>query len=211
LAATVEAAQSIPLPTTLGGSQAKIRDSAGNERLAPLFFVAPTQVNFLVPPGTAPGPATLTVLRGGQAVANTEMRIQAVAPGVFTANVDGHGAPAAIATRIARDGTQSHQLVFQCGAAFSCKPAQIDLGGPDDQVVLTLFGTGIRGRSSLQAVQASITGPPLEVLYAGPQGEFVGLDQVNVRLPTQPIVRDVQELRLVIDGRVANPVLIQFK
>ena len=212
LASTVEAAQSIPLPTTLGGSQVRVRDSAGNERLAPLFFVAPTQVNFLVPPGTAPGPATLTVLRGGQAVANTEMRIQAVAPGLFTADVGGPGAPAATATRIALDGRQSHQLVFECGAAAgSCKPVPIDLGDPDDQVVLTLFGTGIRARSSLQAVQASIIGPPLEVLYAGPQGEFVGLDQVNVRLPTQPIVRDVQELRLVIDGRVANPVLIQFK
>ena len=212
LARAVEAAQSTPLPTNLGGTQLRVRDSAGSERLAPLFFVAPTQVNFLVPAGTAAGPATLTALRGNQTVATAEMRIQAVAPGLFTANADGHGAPAAIATRIAPDGTQSHQLVFQCGAAAgTCRPVPIDLGSPGDQVVLTLFGTGIRGRSSLEAVQASIIGPPLEVLYAGPQGEFFGLDQVNVRLPAEPIVRDVQQLRLVIDGRLANPVLIHLK
>jgi len=212
LAQAAEAARSTPLPTNLGGTQLRVRDSAGSERLAPLFFVAPTQVNFLVPAGTAAGPATLTALRGNQTVATAEMRIQAVAPGLFTANADGHGAPAAIATRIAPDGTQSHQLVFQCGAAAgTCRPVPIDLGSPGDQVVLTLFGTGIRGRSSLEAVQASIIGPPLEVLYAGPQGEFVGLDQVNVRLPAEPIVRDVQQLRLVIDGRLANPVLIHLK
>ena len=212
LAKAVEAAQSTPLPTTLGDTQLRVKDSAGSERLSPLFFVAPTQVNFLVPAGTAVGPATLTVLRGGQAIATAEMRIQAVAPGLFTANADGHGVPAAIATRIAPDGTQSHQLVFQCGtAAGTCEPVPIDLGGPGDQVVLTLFGTGIRGRSTLEAVQVSIIGPPLEVLYAGPQGEFVGLDQVNVRLPTEPVVRNLQELRLVIDGRLANPVLVHLR
>jgi uncharacterized protein (TIGR03437 family) len=212
LAPAVEAAQSTPLPTILAGTQVSVKDSAANERFAPLFFVAPSQVNFLVPAGTAPGPATVTVLRGGQATAAAEMRVEAVAPGLFTANADGHGAAAAVATRVAPDGTQSHQMVFQCGAAAgSCTPAPIDLGGPGDRVVLTLFGTGIRGRSSVDSVQASIIGPPLEVLYAGPQGEFVGLDQVNVRLPADPFVRDVQELRLVIDGRAANPVMIHLK
>jgi uncharacterized protein (TIGR03437 family) len=212
LAGSVAKAQSTPLPTTLAGTQLRIRDSTASERLAPLFFVAPTQVNFLIPAGTAAGPAILTVLRGEQSIATTEMRIQAVAPGVFTANADGHGVPAALATRVSPDGRQSHQLVFQCGdAAGSCKPVPIDLGSPGDQVVLTVFGTGIRGRSSLQSIQASIAGPPLEVLFAGPQGEFVGLDQVNLLLPAVPFVRDVQELRLVIDGRWANPVLIQLK
>jgi uncharacterized protein (TIGR03437 family) len=103
-------------------------------------------------------------------------------------------------------------MLFQCGAVpGSCTPAPIDLGGPGDQVVLTLFGTGIRGRSSLAAVEASIIGPPLEVLYAGPQGGFVGLDQVNIRLPANPVARVVQELRLVVDGRVANPVVINLQ
>ena len=212
LARTIEAAQSTSLPIILGDTQLRVKDNSGAERNAPLFFVAPSQINFLIPAGTAIGPAVLTVLRGGQPVATSEVRIQAVAPGLFTANADGHGAPAAIATKIARDGTQTSQPVFQCGAtAGSCKPVPIDLGQPGDQVVLALFGTGIRGRSSLQGIEASVIGPPLEVLYAGPQGEFVGLDQINVRLPADPFVRDVQEFRLVIDGRLANPVLIHLK
>jgi uncharacterized protein (TIGR03437 family) len=211
LAPAVEIAQSTALPTILGGTQLRVKDSAGIERMASLFFVAPTQVNFLVPAGAAPGLSTVTVLRDGQPVANTDMRIQAVSPGLFTANADGQGAPAAIATRVAPDGTQSHQLVYRCGAAAgSCEPVPIELGA-GYQVVLSLYGTGIRGRSSLQAVQASIIGPPLEVLYAGPQGEFVGMDQLNVRLPAEPVVRDVQQLRLVVDGRPANPVVVHLK
>jgi uncharacterized protein (TIGR03437 family) len=212
LAPAVEISRSTPLPNILAGTQVRVTDSAGIERMAPLFFVAPTQVNFLVPAEAPPGLSTVTVLRGGQPVANTDMRVQAVSPGLFTANADGQGAPAAIATRIAPDGTQSHQLVFRCGAAAgTCEPVPIEMGGPGHQVVLSLYGTGIRGRSSLQAVQASIVGPPLDVLYAGPQGEFVGLDQVNVRLPAEPVVRDVQQLRLVIDGRLVNPVLVHLK
>jgi uncharacterized protein (TIGR03437 family) len=212
LASSVEVAQSIPLPTSLAGTQLRLRDSAGAEQLVPLFFVAPSQINFLVPDATASGPAGLTVLRGGQTIATTDVRVQGLAPGIFTANADGHGAPAAFAVRIAPDGTQTRQWAYECGtAAGSCKPRPIDLGAPGDRVILTLFGTGIRGRSSLQAVQASIVGPPLEVLYAGPQGDFVGLDQINIRLPENPFVRDVQELRLMIDGRPANPVLIHLQ
>src|SRR5262249_51145585 len=50
LATEVRAATSLPLPTTLAGTKVKVKDSAGAERDASLFFVAPTQVNYLLPP-----------------------------------------------------------------------------------------------------------------------------------------------------------------
>ncbi len=40
------AASSLPLPTTLGGLSLNVTDSAGEERLAPLFFVSPGQINY---------------------------------------------------------------------------------------------------------------------------------------------------------------------
>jgi len=46
----------LPLPTQLAGVSVKVRDSAGEDRLAPLFFVSPEQINFQVPRGTAAGP-----------------------------------------------------------------------------------------------------------------------------------------------------------
>jgi len=55
---------------------------------------------------------------------------------------------------------------------------------PDsDQLFLVLFGTGMRFRSSLSNVSVKIGGIDAPVEYAGPQGEFAGLDQINVRLP----------------------------
>ncbi|NOT59989.1 MAG: choice-of-anchor D domain-containing protein, partial [Acidobacteria bacterium] len=55
LATETAKASTATLPTTLGGTTVRVRDSAGTERLAPLFFVSPGQINFLMPQGTALG------------------------------------------------------------------------------------------------------------------------------------------------------------
>ncbi len=61
--ATGEAgASTIPLPLQLGGTHVRVRDGAGVERAAPLFYAGPSQVNFVVPEGTSTGPATVTVV-----------------------------------------------------------------------------------------------------------------------------------------------------
>ena len=51
LATTSSAASTLPLPTQLAGTTISIKDSAGAERLAPLFYVSPTQVNYQIPSG----------------------------------------------------------------------------------------------------------------------------------------------------------------
>ncbi|MGH9839654.1 MAG: matrixin family metalloprotease, partial [Blastocatellia bacterium] len=45
LATTTQASNSNPLPTSLAGTSILLRDAQGNERLAPLFFVSPAQIN----------------------------------------------------------------------------------------------------------------------------------------------------------------------
>src|SRR5262249_35564840 len=52
LAPTTQVAISTPLPLELAETMVKIRDSAGTERAAPLFFVSPQQLNYQVPAGT---------------------------------------------------------------------------------------------------------------------------------------------------------------
>jgi hypothetical protein len=47
LATTTGTAASVPLPTELAGTRVLIRDSVGTERLAPLFFVSPKQINWV--------------------------------------------------------------------------------------------------------------------------------------------------------------------
>ncbi len=212
LATRVQTALSVPLPTTLAGTIVKIKDSAGIERLAPLFFVAPSQVNLQVPMGTASGAATITITSGDGTVSIGTMNITTVAPSLFTANATGHGIAAAIAVRVKSDGTLIYEPVAQFDASqnrFVHVP--IDLGAASDQVFLILYGTGFRHRSSLSAVNATIGGTNADVLYAGLVDGFVGLDQSNVRIPRTLAGRGVVDVLLTIDGKPANAVTVQVK
>ncbi|MBL8189997.1 MAG: hypothetical protein JNK38_18425 [Acidobacteria bacterium] len=212
LATTIQIADRLPLPTELAGTTIKVKDSAGVERLAPLFFVAPTQINYLIPAGMASGKATMTITSGDGVVSNGETMIQAVAPGLFSANASGQGIAAATVLRVKADGSQSFEPVSRFDPAQSkVVPVPIDLGPETDQVFLLLFGTGGRGRSSLANVQADIGGLAAETLYAGPQGDFAGLDQFNLRLPRSMAGRGEVQIRLVVDGKAANIVTVTVK
>ena len=204
-------AASLPLPTTLAGATVNVRDSAGAERLAPLFFVSPTQINYQMPPGTANGAATITITSGDGSVSTGVSQISSVVPGVFTADASGHGIAAALALRIGANGTQSYEPVVRFDQAqnkFIVVP--IDLGPETDQVFLILFGTGLRFRRALNAMTAVIGGVYCQVTFAGAQGGFAGLDQVNVRLSHSLIGRGEVDVTLTVDGQAANIVKVSF-
>ena len=117
LATGVQVAATLPLPATLAGTTVNVRDSVGAERLAPLFFVASTQINYLVPAGTAQGAATVTVTSGDGSVSVGTVTIAPVAPALFTANANGQGVPAAVILRIGTNGAQGFEPVARFDAA----------------------------------------------------------------------------------------------
>lgn len=212
LAAGTFFGDSIPLPTNLGGTTVKVRDSAGTERLAPLFFVSSGQINYQVPEGTTTGEAVVTVTSGHGQVSMGTVQIAAVAPSLFTANADGLGVAAAVALRVKADGTQVFEEVARYDSAqrrFVFAP--IDPGPVTDQLFLILFATGFRNRSALENVTAQIGGLGVQTLYAGEQGGFVGLDQINLPLPRSLAGRGELEIELIVDGWGANIVKIFFK
>ncbi len=212
LATSTLAASSTPLPTTLAGTMVKVRDSAGTERLAPLFFVSPAQINYQIPATTATGAATITVTSGDGSLSTGSAQIANIAPGLFTANASGQGIAAAIALRIKADGSQSYEPVVQFDPTqnkFVAVP--IDLGPETDQVFLLLFGTGIRYRSSLSAVNAQVGATNAQVNFAGAQGSFAGLDQVNARLSRSLIGRGEVDVALAVDGKPANTIKASIK
>ncbi len=170
LASSTVTAVSLPLPTVLAGSTVVVKDSVGSERLASLFYSSPGQINYLIPAGTVPGEATVSVLRAGALVARGTAQIAAVAPALFAANANGMGTASALVLRVKADGTQTYEPVARFDPvqkSFVSEP--IDLGPEDEQVFLILFGTGFRYGSDLTAVTASLGGSPAEVLFAGPQ------------------------------------------
>lgn len=212
LTTTTQVATATPLPTMLAGTTVKVRDSAGTERNAPLFFISPTQINYLIPPGTATGMATITVNDNDGTLAATTVLISQIAPGLFTTNASGQGLAAAVALRVKADGSQSFEPIARFDPAQSrFIPIPIDLGPESEQVFLILYGTGIRFRSSLSAVSVRLGGVDAPVTYAGEQGNLVGLDQVNARLPRSLIGRGEVEVVLTAEGKTANAVRVSIK
>jgi uncharacterized protein (TIGR03437 family) len=207
LASGIQVASEQPLPTELSGVTVRVRDNAGVERPAPLFFVSPGQINYLVPGTTSIGPATVVVWRQGQPAAVGTLQVDTVAPGIFSANSSGEGVAAALAVWGA-----NWQYVFQCGSTLgSCVTTPLDLGGDTDVMFLQLYGTGIRGRSSLQAASAKIGGIDAGLEYAGPVSGLVGLDQVNLRVPRNLRGRGDVDVVLTVDGKVANAVKVNIR
>jgi uncharacterized protein (TIGR03437 family) len=207
LATTTQLATTIPLPTEIAGTTVRVRDSQGTTRLSPLFFVAPTQVNYQIPPGTANGAATVTIASGAGSVSIGTINIASVAPSLFSASATGQGLAAATALRVKADGTQSFEAIGRFDAQQNrFVPIPIDLGPAGEQVFLIAYGTGLRGRSSLNAVNVKMGGTDCEVLYLGQQGGFVGLDQGNIRIPRTLIGRGEIDVVMTVDGKAANTV-----
>ncbi len=208
LSSSVQAANAIPLPTSLNSTSGRVRDAAGVERLAPLFFVAPTQVNFQVPIGTAAGTAALTITSTDGSVSTGLLPIASVAPGVFAANANGQGVLAGVALRVKADNSQVYESVAQLDAQNKFVATPIDLGPESDQLFLILFGSGWRFRSSESNVKVSIGGVDVPVLYAGLAPGLIGADQINVRLPRSLAGKGEVDLVVTIDSKVANTVKI---
>ena len=205
-------APSIPLPTSLGGTTVKVRDSAGTERLAPLFYVSPTQVNYQIPPGTATGAAIVTVTSGTAIVAAGAMQVITLAPGLFTFEATGSGVAAGEAARF-RNGVQQvmYSLARFDPAQSKWVPVPVDLTITTDQVFLILYGTGIRGRNPNGTVTAKVGDVTCQVTYAGIQPTNVGLDQVNLLLPNSLAGKGTANVVVTIDGQEANPVSVVIR
>ncbi|MFN0087137.1 MAG: N-acetylmuramoyl-L-alanine amidase [Blastocatellia bacterium] len=201
LASATLAAEAIPLPASLGATSVAVRDSANAEKIAPLFFVSPLQINFLMPAGLASGPATVLVTNADGRIASGAVTIAPISPALFSADANGRGRAAAVILRIRADGSQR----------FESTASPIDLGPESDQVFLVAYGSGIRGRSALSAVSPRIGGLPVETLYAGPVAGLFGLDQLNLRLPRALAGRGDVDLDLSVDGIPANSLNLLFK
>ena len=205
-------ANSTPLPTNLNGTTVNVIDSLGVGRLSPLFFVSAGQVNYQIPPGTAPGSASVSVNFNDAFTGFGELNIATVAPGLFTADASGQGYPAAVAYRYRGNALVSVESLTQLDATNKVIAKPLDLGPEADSIFLVLFGTGLRFRSSLSGITATIGGTSAEVLFAGAQTDFVGMDQINVRVPRSlaTMTGDVNVV-LAVDGKTANTVKINLK
>lgn len=204
------AATSTTLPTQLAGTSIAVTDASQVSRLAPLFFVAPGQVNWEIPTGTAAGPATVQFTNGAGVSSRATVNVEAAAPGIFTANATGAGPPAGYALTYSAGAAMptSSLLLFDCTASPACNPMPVSFGSSTDSVFLVLFGTGIRHGSVVSAI---LNGQTLPVSFAGAQGGYPGLDQVNISLPRSFAGLGLVRLQLEVDGLTSNSVQLLLR
>lgn len=210
LAGSTQAAASSPLPLILADAQVVVRDSAGIDRFAPLFFVSPEQINFLIPAGTASGNAVVTIARSGGRASAGSVEIVAASPGLFAAGPGELKLAAGLVMRINAGGERSHEPVVTFDTAanrFAASPIEIERD-QSEQIFLLLFGTGIRGGSTMTA---TIGGRPVELTYAGAQGVFAGLDQINLRLTRDLRGLGETDVMIFADGKPSNAVRVRIE
>jgi uncharacterized protein (TIGR03437 family) len=203
LAQGTPGATSLPLPPTFGGTTVSLVDSAGNTWPAPLVYVSAAQVNFLVPAGVAFGAAQVTIGSGDGTISTAAVQVAAVAPGLFTLNAA--NLVAANAIRVSADGTQQLLNVYSVDGSGAVVAKPLNLSSNSDVVYLVLFGTGLQAAGTA-GVKVTVGTTPVTVQYAGPQGGFAGLDQVNVILPHSLAGSGNVAVQLTASGVSANPV-----
>jgi uncharacterized protein (TIGR03437 family) len=210
LASGSASATAVPLPLSLAGTSVKITDQAGVDHTAPLYFAAPNQVNLLIPSEVPLGPVRITVTNSNGDTFPIVTAATGTSPGLFAANADGRGIAAAQVVRVFKDGSQSVENVAKLDAAQKLfVPAPISFGS--EQLFLTLYGTGIRHTQGQSSVTCTINGQDLPVLFAGAQPTFLGLDQINVRLPASFAGTGVATVVIRVDGQASNPVTLTFQ
>src|SRR5262249_8601666 len=171
LATQIGFAATIPLPTSIAGTSVLVNGIA-----SPLFFVSAGQINYQINKELAPGAvASVVNVAGDGAVSQGQVQILTEAPGIFTANSNGSGGPAAIWTM---DGVNYFPVSNPDGS-----PRPLPAGA-----FVVLFGTGIRNTPALNPADGNGVAESLRVYmggaivtptFAGPQGFLVGLDQIN--------------------------------
>lgn len=211
LAPGVFHAASLPLPTLLGDVRVELVHHQGFSASAPLFFVSPQQINYLVPVGFPEGITEVRVHRAGLLSASFPSFVQSHQPSLFSANSDGKGAPAGEFLRVhGQTGARVSDTLAECsGGAGACTPRPLSFGSAEETLFLVLYGTGFSALGGLAAV--SIDGQALPVEFTGPQGSFVGLDQINVRVPRSFAGRGAVTLNVSFAGLSANPLVVNFQ
>jgi uncharacterized protein (TIGR03437 family) len=167
------------LPTTLGGSSVSVQDQTGAVSQAEIYYASPEQVNFVLPASIEAGSAIVTITTSDGQSTSTEIQIAPTAPKLFVVN--SNGVPAGYVVRVASNNVQTIEPIFaEHGGQVQEVPIDVSTG----DVYLTLFGTGFDvPPNTIMEVGGGITSVNVTAQYAGMQGQFPGVDQINILLP----------------------------
>lgn len=181
------------LPNTLGGVTVYVGGFA-----ASLFYISPTQINFLIPYELIAGTVNVAVARQGLAGPTLRVQLNATSPGLFQWNGN-----FAIASHLS--GTLvSPAAPAKAGEIVVVYAVGLGRTSPD-----TNSGRVVSAAASILALsqlQVTIAGNPVaakDILYAGLAPGFAGLYQINLRMPT--VLPPDPEIRISVASQASAP------
>jgi uncharacterized protein (TIGR03437 family) len=192
-------ATTVPVQTSLGGVSVSV---AGV--LCPVYFVNPTQINFLLPWKTPVGPYPLIVVANGQTVGPTLINIIAEAPGIFQ-----YGANRAVAQNV-NDNFSLNSPTAPAAVGSTIVAYVTGIG-----LVTNTPGDGAVSPPSPNLAQAlylnsaTIGGVNAAVTFLGLTPGSVGLAQANITIPNLP--SGDYPLILTVAGIQSTSALISVK
>ncbi|MDP8981073.1 MAG: hypothetical protein M3O35_10825 [Acidobacteriota bacterium] len=206
-----------PLPFTLGGLSMTMGDSVTGLNPVPLFFVSPGQVNFQVPRFgvTVPTPIKLTLTQGAFTSSLT-VTLRPFSPGIFTTNQGGSGQASALI-----NGTAS--VVAPVGTFPGSRPIkrgeyiQLYATGLGDVTNRPSLGSPSPSNPLAFTVQtpvitlANVPIVPSDIPFSGLAPGFVGLYQINFKIPDTAPSGNAVPISLTIGGVASNTATIAIE
>ena len=166
---------------------------------AGIYFVSPTQVNFLVPAALAPGPAQVVLTLDGIAGPAASVTIVPACPALFQMNATSVVASHADGTPVTPDAPASPGeivVLYATGLGQTIPPVGYN--------EIATRATPIQ--NTLQVLIAGVPLDPGALLYAGLAPGFAGLYQINVQLP--PDAQASPQIQLSMGGQTSPANLI---
>jgi adhesin/invasin len=163
-------ASTVPLPTTINGVSVLV-----NGTPAPLIFVGSKQINFQIPYETMPGDASVVVSVNGNSSAATSFTVSDTAPGIFVygsnrANIQNQDHSLNDQTHPAKVG--AFVVIWATGLGQMDHPVPTGEATPASPL-----------SNALVVPTVTVGGVNAEVSFAGLAPGFVGLAQINVKVP----------------------------
>ena len=201
LATDTVVGQGSPLTQTLGGVTAHIGD-----RLLPLFFVSPGQINAQLPSDMSAGQQTLTVSAPGQSDVQSSFTVAQDAPGLFSQMISG----VAFAVAMHADGSP-------------VTPSSPAVPGE----TITVYGTGFGATNPVRPVGFAVPATPEYTLLDTPAvqlgsaamplvdafavGGSIGLDAVLFTIGDGAPSATNAQLTITVNGQQSNTLFLPMQ
>jgi uncharacterized protein (TIGR03437 family) len=189
LSPVTQSASAVPLPISVSGVAVLV-----NGIVAPLYYVAPGQLNVQIPYETPHGTAQLSVNNNGQ-VTTQSFQVTNTAPGIFT-SLNGVLVPTATAA-------PGQEIAFYITGAGAVSPAIPTGAAPAASIALANLPAPV-GNTTV-----TIGGARATIDFIGIPYGLVGVTQINVQIPNG-IAAGAQPVVVTVGGVASAPATVMI-